>query len=649
MTKDNFYKYDFYNLEQKYSEDEFIKILDDKPLLNNAIVSFMQNLVDLLFKSNRNIQISKIALPQIEDDLENILKGIHLYDIYFESNPKNKLSDVVFNKFLSRIFSKDGFNNEQYFIQKYIHTWLEKRLAIEIVKDSRFNSVSILTSLIEKTEMLHSFYIYLIKNIPQDWVTNNNDWSKISSTSENIIDNIRPFDKGYFNNYIRLLDSADKTSLWNYAQKATHESDYAMLNKEYSFRSSVLIKNDISLWIEFWDNLKFPIIQDCVFHSFFDFKPQQYIELVSILVSKKTKSDINVLLLIIAKNYFQASYKLTERLSFYEEEDRIKVDNKHFFEEGQKFHKEWLNEKPKYYKALIENLQTKLNNTDIESWIFSYKPRINNHQKHNEIYNSEINLLTSIYKSYCNQSISFDLKSFNLQKFNFYVDIVRDSKNKIQAENLLEIIINFILSDKFFWDKSYSEPYLSSMRGIGYLISLHSNPTQKSNELIEEFKVNHQGWKPFKFDFQPLMKESFVYSTIALIFEHDSSFKNITDKDFFFKEFLNTILVQNRYSQIDNSDYYQHPLHLLFLVGNQLSSEIQEYFESELIENYDDLYSLLSILSNDKKTISNQSKILLEERLKKEFLIEKRQFKNRGQEDKVQELEKMIEKLKLSL
>ena len=143
------------------------------------------------------------------------------------------------------------------------------------------------------------------------------------------------------------------------------------------------------------------------------------------------------------------------------------------------------------------------------------------------------------------------------------------------------------------------------------------------------------------------IREAFIYCGITLLFENDNIFGEKSDKEQFFKKLLNHILTQDRYSQIDNSEYYQMPLHLLFLVANRIFSEVKEYYEGELIDNYDSLYSLLSILSSDKEPICDNSKALMNERLDKEFLLLKRQFSNRNQKDKVQELEKMIETLNL--
>jgi len=653
MDKDVFYKYDFYALERKYPELKLIEFLDTNSSLSKSIEQFISDVANLLYasiKEEKNAEIAEVVLPNIEQELENFLTDDSLY-ISYKSHSTENLSEFVLNKFLHRIFKKDGHNNETHVIQGYIHSWLEKKLALNISQDSRFNSIEVLKSLINKTEMIHDFYNYIIENIPSDWILNKKkEWVEVNVSSEKLLDSMRMYGKDYLDNYIHSLTTQSTENLFNYVQEITRNSDYMMLNHEFSFISSVLIKKDIFLWIEFWDNLKLPVIQDCVFHSFFNFKPQQYLQLASKLIDEKivVKSDLKILLFIVAQNYFEASYKLTERFSIYEDSERKNERNEYIFEKGIEQQKEWIEEKNKNYESIIQCLKKKLSNSDIEDWIFSYKPRVNNRQfKPNDIYNYEIKLLTETYKAKTVELFSSDLQSFNLQKFNFYVEIVKEREDEKLASNLLEAMVIFISSDKFFWDRTYAEPYWSALKGLGFILSQQGNPILKAKELINKFKTNHQGWNPTKIDFSPLVKESFIYSGVALLFENDSAFKEELGKEKFFKELLNHILTQDRYSQIDSSEYYQMPLHLLFLVANQIFSEVKEYYERELIENCDNLYSLLSILSSDKKTISVNSKTIIKERLDREFLLEKRQFSNRSQNDKVQELEKMIEALNL--
>lgn len=653
MNKDVFYKYDFYILERIYPERKFVELLEGISTLNESIIPFISNVADLLhisIKENKNIEVEEIVLPNIDEELENKLANNPLYTSY-KSHSEKSLSEFIFNKFLRRIFKKDGHNNETHVIQDYIHSWLEKNLALNIVQDSRFSSLEVLKSLLDKTEMLHGFYVDLIENLPTKWVLNKKEeWVNVYVSPDKLLDTVRTYDKEFVNGYESSISKLSKENLWNFVQEATRHSDNMMLNHEFSFISSVLIRKDISLWIEFWDNLKLPIIQDCVFISSFNFSPEEYLQLASKLTDEKTvvKSNLKVLLFILAHNYFETSNKLTERFSIYEDSERKNERNEKFFEIGIEKQNEWIEVKKKNYENIIQTLKKALSNSEIEDWIFSYRPKTNSRQyKPNDIYNSEIKLLTETYKEKSVALISLDLKSFNLQKFNFYVEVIKDKEDKKIASTLLEAMANYISSDKFFWDRTYAEPYWSALKGLGFLISRQDNPIQKAKELINKFKTIHQGWNPSKIDFTPLVKESFICSGVTLLFENESAFKDKNEKESFFKELLNYILTQDRFSHIDNSEYYQMPLHLMFLVANQIFSDVKEFYEQELIDNYDNLYSLLTILSNDKIPLLDNSKEQLKKRLDIEFLLLKRQLGNRSQNDKVQELEKMIETLKL--
>ena len=653
MNKDVFYKYDFYVLERMYPERKFVELLEGISTLNESMVPFINNVADLLhtsIKENKNIEITEIVPPNIDEELEKNLADNLLYTSY-KSHSEKSLSEFVFNKFLIRIFKKDGHNNETHVIQDYIHSWLEKNLALNIVQDSRFSSLEVLKLLLDKTEMLHGFYVDLIENLPTEWILKKKEeWVNVNVSPDKLLDAVRTYDKEFVNGYESSLSKLPKENLWNFVQEATRHSDYMMLNHEFSFISSVLIRKDISLWIEFWDNLKLPIIQDCVFVSSFNLTPQEYLQLVDKLTDEKTiiKSDLKVLLFIAAQNYFETSNKLTERFSIYDDSDRKNERNEQFFEKGIKQQKEWLEVKKNNYENIIQSLKKTLSNSEIEDWIFSYRPRTNSHQhKPNDIYNLEIKLLTETYKEKSVTLLTLDLQSFNLQKLNFYVEVIKAKEDKKNASTLLEAMIKYISSDKFFWDRTYTEPYWSALKGLGFVISLQENPIQTAKELINKFKTIHQGWNPSKIDSSPLVKESFICSGVALLFENESAFKDKNKKESFFKELLNHILTQDRFSHIDNSEYYQMPLHLLFLVANQIFSDVKEFYEQELIDNYDNFYSLLAILSNDKIPLLDNSKEQLKKRLDIEFLLLKRQFNNRKQKDKVQELEKMIETLKL--
>ena len=128
MNKDIFYIYDLYTLDRIYSEGQFVEILEGISSLNEAVKLFIGNVADLLYTSiieDKNVETTEIILPNIDEELEENLADNLLY-ISYKSHTKKSLSEFVLNKFLQRIFEKDGLNNETHVIQDYIHSWLEK-------------------------------------------------------------------------------------------------------------------------------------------------------------------------------------------------------------------------------------------------------------------------------------------------------------------------------------------------------------------------------------------------------------------------------------------------------------------------------------------------------------------------------------------
>ena len=98
MNKDIFYKYDFYVLERIYPERKFVEFLEGISTLNESIIPFISNVVDLLHTSireNKNIETTEIVLPNIDKELENKLSA-------YEEDPKTlsmmrkKRYDVVY-------------------------------------------------------------------------------------------------------------------------------------------------------------------------------------------------------------------------------------------------------------------------------------------------------------------------------------------------------------------------------------------------------------------------------------------------------------------------------------------------------------------------------------------------------------------------
>lgn len=633
IKKKYFHKYNLYALEQITEEEFFIELLDSIPALNEAIKPFtsqVSSYLYLLIKQGDTIDVNKIKLPNIDDDLELGLEKNLLFK-KFKATCKENLSELALSKFLNRLFKRDGLNNEKYIIVKNVQLWLEQKLALEIIKDSRFNSIKILNKLISTTHYCHRFYYFLVINYPNHLIKDN--WIDVDVSDNNLIDFIR-------NDYKDFLKTKPQKNenLTKFLDKIKHFSDYGNLYGKYSFISTVLLKNNLQLYLKFWDNLEMPVIQDSALNDS-GFTPNIVLNLIKEITSNdyKLKSNLKILLYILVRNYFEKSIRLTEKLSVYEDNSRKSQGNKKIFELGKKYYAEWIGEKEGNYKKIINLLRNKMSDSEIEEWIFSYKVFANN------IRSLEIELLQKAYKQQHSNKLNLnDLDELNIEKLNFYIEINKTNKNLDVSLQLLDKTIDYIKSEYFYWDRTFNKSYWTLLKGISFLLSRQENPVDRAIELISDFKVNHQGWKPILIDYKPLNKESFIYCGIILMFEYNTVFDDDRQFEYFFKYNLKTVLVQSRNSLTDNSDIYELPLSLLFEVSNQFSIEIKSFFETELIEKYDDLYSLLKILSDKSKPITTNLKEKLSDRLDYELTIEKRKLKQKKLDRKVSNLEKMV-------
>ena len=646
-----------------------------------------QKFIDFLNQDNELIELVDFSLNKLKDKLlwviqeknsfDNFESLIHnetelnqklsakfaeneIYNIVEDKSISANLFTNVFNKLCRRIFLKDGHNDEQYDLQSYIHYWLENNLAIKIAEDNRFSALSVLFKLLEQTEMLRYFYCDLIKSIPLEWVENELEkWIKSDENPNNVLDSIRTFDKEYFKGYESMLQKLNKSTPWNFIFESTRFSDYATFNNKFSFKSSVLIEKKLSLWIYFWDKLKLPLLQNIPFHNIQ--YPKDILNIAKELVKQKDKikSNQSHLACILLNNLVGNSLKVTEALSFYDNDERIQSltpfeKDEEIIENGEKAFNEWKEEKTKIYKEIINILSEILSYEAIEEWAFSYKPRSSPQNHFTDQYNVEVKNVIAAFFDYSNIK-SFDKKieeveyNFNLQKFNFLVtQLNEETSTENQTKKLLNKLIDFILSDKFFWDKTYSQPYWDTLKGVGLLLSSINNSVSTSFDLINRIKVHYEGWNIKTGNYKLTKQESFMLCGIILLLEHNNAFKDKKERNSFFKQLLNLILCQIRFSppSVIEDDYLK-PLQLLYLVVNQIFPDLKLYYEKELVLNLDDLGSVLEILNSENYPLKPCSKKLLQKRIDNEFVYEMRKLKSYKNNKKSEFLENAIGKLGL--
>lgn len=649
MDQKKFYTTDIhwlYQVVKKHSCVDFLNGSNDLISLIAKPIEKIKEKIWSIVQERKEASFNDIILEdeeKINFCLAEALAANPLFISITDETISAQLFSKVFKKLCSRLFHKDGDNNEEYIIQSYIHAWLENNLAKQIAQDEKFSSPAILIKLIDQTEMLHQFYGDLIKYIPLEWITSNvEEWIKMPENSINILEHIRTFDKDYFKGYEQRLNNLNGKSPWKYIEEATRYSDYAMLNEEFSFKSSLLFEKSIPIWIQFWDDLKYPVLQDIPFiHRY----PFDIIEIAKRLKESTTESkEKSHLACILLKNSFETSISATNYLSIYTDENAMKSfseQDEAFINKGKETLGEWQKKKQNYYSELFSALSSILKESELEEWVFSLKPRSTSQNKYTEQYNDEIRTVIDNFSTYLNTLPQSDIvvaENFNLQKFNFLISQIQNGNN-ISVEVVLNCLIDYIKSESFYWDQSYEAHYWDALKGIGTLLGLAENPEEKALELICKFKVAYEGWNiNHEKMYQQTSRETFVLSGVIMLFEHAET---LNDKsELFFKQLLNSMHTQYRFAIFEQDKVYQKPLYLLWLIVNQIQKNMKPYFEKEIIQNIDNLVTVLQILTSDNYQLEKSSEDLLKSRIEKELpFVKRRNSHNREIRDFLERIE----------
>lgn len=666
MNKNNVYTQNYYNLKRKTEEDDFIAGLN-KAEVSELVLPILKVFKDKLYILISGTEKIKTAIPEvienekeINEKLTEILCANKLYRYIEDAGINNNFFTIALVKLDNRLFKKNYINDENYVLQSYIFYWLETTFAKVVLEDERFKSYNSIRKLLEKTEMLHHFYHALKNSIPDEWIQNEIDnWEEVPQEPKIILESIRTLDDDYFKGYELQLDKYKEYSPWKFIFESTRYSDHAMFSDEFSFKNSLLFERSISLWIKFWDNLKWPILQDLPFH--YDLSPRSILCSAKELVKQKEnlKTEPKHLAFILLKNLFDKTLKVQENLSFYINTERISSlseyeRNDEILKEGAKLYSYWEKEKKLIYKDIIHTLLEIISVEEMSEWVFSYSPRSIDGNEYNTRYNKELEILGAAFnphiieESFETQIQKID-KNFNFRKFVFLVSQINKNTNKTYIESLLTSITKYTRTESFYWDGTFSPAYWPTLKSIGFLLSLTEHPVSKAQKLIQDFKLIHEGWNISNSNYRFTQNESFIYCGAILLLEHNEAFKTEDERDGYYIDLVNLVISQTRFMVGKLNNDYTLPLYLLGLVANQMYPNLKNTYETAIINDLDNISTTVSILSNDDYKLLPESKSLLKTRLDIEFNIQKRQFMQRRQSSELEKFVEGINKLQISI
>lgn len=664
MNTDLIYIQNYFDAKRNIHLDEFLDELNSSTL-NKVLIPSLNAVKDhiyLIITTGLTENINPTDLMDNEVEVNNLLKQIFDSEQYARIDNKvlSSLYTDAFHKLCRRVFAKDGSNEEKYVLQSNVFNWLEDNLAKCVVLDKRFKDYDLIIKLLDQTELLHYFYRSFEKLIPIEWILDQEEqWITVDPDKRKVLDHITTFDKDYFKSYEYTIKQFENSSPWKYIYESTRYSDYALFIEEYSFRNAVLFEKQISLWLKYWDNLKLPLLQDIPFHYFKN--PKALLKIAKELAANKDiLSNPSHLGFILCKNFFDNCLAVGQNLARYDDEAQSNALSKsERDEEMLKIGKELLLEWPEkvrrqlyeqFFEAIIKVVTIK----DLSEWVFSYSPKAFNRGNYDSIFNSELKILQEQYSTIAKTSSLQDQikdaeKDFNLQKFVFLAEQIEKGINIEYIPPLISLFTNYIKSQAFYWDGSFSPAYWPTLKSIGKLLSLSEEAVEKAKRFISGVKVTHEGWKQSPIDYHVTQCESFAICGAILMLEHSEAFTNKEQQSSYFNYLLDFLLEQIRFSTINKDKDYKMPLVMLNLVVNQIHTDLKILFETKAVQEIDSIISVIEVLSMEIYILSAEAKILLAKRISSEFQYKKRKYLQRGQRLEIERIESLIPKLGIEI
>lgn len=657
MEQHIFYTTDYYRILNNLEKERVFKILDSSTDLINEAKSVMAILRDELYSMlipDNSIRTSSLY-DQDFDKIDLLTKVLLEHDPALisaqDQNTSSNLFTIPFKKVLDKIFKRDGLNDLKDLILEHVENWIEGKLAEAISEDERFKGPGTLIKVLSKNELLDNFYWPLVNSIPQIWVNENiEEWTSINEPPENLLDHIRTFDKEYFQAYQQILNKEYPNS-WEKFYETTRFSDHGMLNENISFKSSVILKNDIDAFILLLDNLNLPILQNMLFS--YGMSVNQIISIAEHLIkASDIKSEKTLLAYILLEGLVHSIGHTDEKLATYLDDNFIESmshhqKNEHLISLGKMAADAWQAERKSSIQNILKLLKQILSISEIEKWVFRHVTQDGKSVRDSQ-HNSLVDNIRNEFKILITPLLpkdqsDFIADGFSLQKFDFLINDSGLTFSNEDIEALLSHLKKLIEQTDFFWPNNFKSPYWKYLNAFGILLSLTIRPVDYAKEFIAEYLIVKEGWLAKYIDGNASYKETFVLCGSILLLEHDEAFSSESERQHYFKFILSLIIKQMRFTNHDLGNY-MIPMVLLQLIAEQFLESEKEYFYEQTFSQLDDIVEV-SRLYIGAKEISKTNLDLLDKRVEREIPLKKRLFDQKKQKELGTILLKAIDKL----
>ncbi|MCW3467651.1 hypothetical protein [Chitinophaga nivalis] len=661
ITKSEYLTIHIDTLLVRERQDRFITFLNGAGLpaiLKPSMIKFAQ--IALASLDNRTVDQSLTTDyfdldPAVGAELDRIISLDSVYVGIFE----DKSASAILNEVWARLFKVAlKMDYDRFYISeadKWMQAWLEEQWANAIAEISRPLDCKQVLTIIKNTELLYNFIRFFITLLPNKWLESDwLAWTRGEERPEKMMVHLQHEDY-IFEQYCRPETSVTEPMEWALLKRMQVISQHLTFSEEFSLKGYVLRERNVAMWIQYWDNLRHPILQAAALNAI---KTDEKIrDILSALISgkKDLKTPPSELALLLLDKFFHLLRYSWQMLTQYEQDSsgsasEIFKEKNELMQSRRLALQEWKVYKPVLGREIVTLIKEVASPIYIADWLFEQRPESNGHPAYAAHCNIELEFFRTLLKPLIASIPVTDQIELLEKKFSFYrvkfitglLDGINDTdENK---KRLLEILKQHLKADKYIWLGVFDERATENLNITANVIVLLSDPRKQYQSLLDEYCTNFEGWNVQTENFgSAAARESFLYAATIPYFERGIGETSVDEDILFFKEVLDKIIRQNRFS--GNIKYYTPVIARMAYTAEILG--VQEVYDAVVITKVDSLFEVLEMLQERTGSISEGNKDLLKERVDREMVFERLKLREANPAHTLKRMDEILETLRL--
>ena len=466
--------------------------------------------------------------------------------------------------------------------------------------------------------------------------------------------NFRRNKKEFSESYVEKFKQQKNKSDWEFIKELIEESDMLNFQGSLNLRSSLLLRLGLKPWLQWVDQLKWPILQD---HALFWIKNVEDIEeLIEIIVDKQNtfQTKKEHLLLMLLQNYVELAEKISYNLHNLSEgkwSHNDTEDDQSIIDHAKAQHRAW-SEKD-LQKSIRRVFQLIFNSIPISKsqyfnsvfeWINSLQKKTSRNGRNYRVSNDCLNTINNEFQNKLNNYNTNKLeilKSISIEKINWQVFeklvgiLEYDETDILFRKELQGLYERHIDSEYFKWCEEYENTSINQAGNLAYVIGLNDNPMDAWKVMFEKYNYKYEGWLSSNFSGDTRKREVFVLMVGTCLSYITYKEIGITEGALVFDQLEKITIQQHRFDKMRNDKSYLPIFQLLANITGEFDINKANQFAMTITNRVDTeeiFITTVHILVTQLKTKGNKLRKAIQStitnRITERFWIIEDRYKN---------------------